>query len=243
MDTRTSDLFDLKGRTVYDAEGEKIGKVEDFYCDEAGAPEWVGIGTGIFGTKHVVVPIEGYGTRGDGISVPYPKSLVKDAPDVDEDELTDEREAELYEHYGLRRAGYAGATPMTEGDHHASGDSLIRREEEMRVGKRSVEAGRVRLRKWVETKPVHEDVVLREERLRVEREPVDEPLGDAELDEGVVEMVLTREEPVVEKRTVAKERVTLYKDVEERTEEVHSEVSEERVEIEGDADLRQNHHS
>ncbi|MCC6382874.1 MAG: PRC and DUF2382 domain-containing protein [Dehalococcoidia bacterium] len=242
MDTRATELFDLKGRTVYDAEGEKIGKVEDFYCGDGGTPEWVGIGTGIFGTKHVVVPIDGYTTRGDGISVPYPKSLVKDGPDVDEDELTDEREAELYEHYGLRQAGYRAATPMIGSDHRESDDSLVRREQEMRVGKRGVEAGRVRLRKWVETKPVSEDVVLREERLRVEREPIDEPAGNSALGEGEVEMVLTREEPVVEKRTVAKERVTLYKDVEERTEHVSGEVAEEHVEVEGDdADMREGH--
>jgi stress response protein YsnF len=48
--------------------------------------------------------------------------------------------------------------------------------------------------------------------------------------------VLHEEEPVVEKRTVPKERVRLEKDVETDDEQVSEQVRKERIEAEGDID-------
>ncbi len=55
--------------------------------------------------------------------------------------------------------------------------SVSRHEEEIQVGKREVEYGRVRLRKWVETEPVTEEIELRRETAFVERQPVNRPPG------------------------------------------------------------------
>jgi uncharacterized protein (TIGR02271 family) len=263
----------LRGKTVYDMEGDKIGKIEDFYLDNTtGAPEWIGIGAGLLKTKHLIVPIEGHSMLEDGIAVPYTKDQVKDSPSVDSDEISEECEFELYEHYGLRRQGlqqptqtygttgrsqerqasaYETGTGDTDFAHRetesgtsnrtdrmeSTGDSLVRKEEEMRVGTRPAEAGKVRLRKWVDTQPVSEDVTLRRETARVERQPLNEPVTDAEMGEREVEMSLRREEPVVEKRTVARERVGLAKGVEERTETVQENLAREHVEVEGDGDI------
>ena len=48
-------------------------------------------------------------------------------------------------------------------------------EEQLRVGKRQVAGGRVRVRSYVVETPVQEQVTLRDETVRVERRPVDRP--------------------------------------------------------------------
>ena len=178
-DTMTIErIREARGAPVYDAAGEKIGSVDEiFYDNDSSRPEWVGLGTGFFATKRVLVPLEGARLADDGLHVPYPSDLVKDAPDIDSNEISAQTEEELYAHYQLRgRAGAAGDTDdyskMSERDESDS-EKLTRAEEELRVGKRTVETGGVRLRKWVETEPVDVDVELKRETARVRREPVD----------------------------------------------------------------------
>ena len=77
----------------------------------------------------------------------------------------------------------------------------------------------------------------------VEREPITDANADAALDgpeisEEEHEVTLYEEEPVVEKRTVPKERVRLGKDVTSDEETVSEEVRRERIETEGDAEGR-----
>jgi uncharacterized protein (TIGR02271 family) len=230
-------LQEARGLPVFDSAGEKIGKVEEIYYDEeTDQPEWIGIGTGIFGSKRVLVPVQGAELTADGYTVPYAKDQVKDSPDIDADEISQETEAELYAYYGLRYSEARSDTGLPAGGRQAGGkedERLTRSEEELKVGKRDVGAGRARIRKWVETEPVDVDVELRRETARVVREPVGETT-DAEIGEDQVEVGLRSEEPVVQKQTVAKERVGLEKDVETRRETVSDQVRKERVEVEGD---------
>jgi uncharacterized protein (TIGR02271 family) len=114
---------------------------------------------------------------------------------------------------------------------------VTRSEEEIEVGKRPVEAGKARLKKWVETEPVALDVELQREVAHVTRERIDQPV-DHDFSEEEVEMPLHREKPVVQKRAVAKERVRLEKDVETEKQTVKDEVKKERVEVEGDVDKK-----
>jgi stress response protein YsnF/sporulation protein YlmC with PRC-barrel domain len=226
-------LSAMQGAPVYDDAGDRIGSVEEiFYDTQMNEPAWVGIGTGFLGTKRVLVPVEGARVEGDGVYVPYPKDKVKDSPDIDSDEIDRETENELYAYYGLTGGG-SGTEATGESD-----ASMTRSEEELRVGKRATETGQARLRKWVETEPVSEDVELRQERATVTRERIDQPVSGAEIGEQEVDVTLRGEEPVVDKQTVAKERVGLTKDVEVEEETVTGEVRKERVEVEGDADQR-----
>jgi uncharacterized protein (TIGR02271 family) len=237
-----------RGVDVYSSDGEKIGSVEEIFHDyETRQPEWIGIGTGIFSTKRVLVPVEGAELRGDGLFVPYAKDQVKDAPEIDADEISEETERALYDHYGLSYSEQRSGSTLPEGPGMAGAEeaadveqegTVTRHEEELRVGKRDVEAGRARLRKWVETEPVSEDVELRRERARVTREPVERPAGDEEIGEEEVDVPLRGQEAVVEKETVAKERVGLERDVETERETVGGDVRKERVEVEGDAEER-----
>ena len=43
--------------TAYGANGDKLGTVESFFVDDrTGAPTWVAVMTGLFGTRHSIVP-------------------------------------------------------------------------------------------------------------------------------------------------------------------------------------------
>jgi uncharacterized protein (TIGR02271 family) len=113
--------------------------------------------------------------------------------------------------------------------------TVTRSEEEMRVGKREVPAGRVTLHKYVETQPVSQDVELKRETARVERKPVDRPLASGEeLGEDSISVPLTEEEAVIEKTARAKEEFAVDKDAETRHETVTGEVRKERVDVEGE---------
>jgi stress response protein YsnF len=60
-------------------------------------------------------------------------------------------------------------------------------------------------------------------------------MSGPEITESEHEVALRSEEPVVEKRTVPKERVRLDKDVHADEETVSEDVRQERIEAEGDA--------
>jgi stress response protein YsnF len=229
-------LSTMRGAAVFDESSDRIGSVEEiFYDTDTREPEWVGIGTGFLGTKRVLVPVQGARVEGDGVYVAYPKDKVKDSPDIDGDEISRETEEELYAYYGLSE----GRAASGRGRGRDKGEAaMTRSEEELRVGKRATETGQARLRKWVETEPVSEDVELKQERARVTRERIDQPASEGEIGEEEVDVTLRREEPVVEKQTVAKERVGLEKDVDVEQETVTGEVRKERVEVEGDVEGR-----
>jgi uncharacterized protein (TIGR02271 family) len=114
-------------------------------------------------------------------------------------------------------------------------------EERLKVGKRQVVEGRVRIRSYVVETPVTESVRLREERVDIERRPVDRPLTGAEADpfrEREIEATEMREEPVVTKETRVREELVLHKSAEERDETVRDTVrrTEVREERDGDSD-------
>ena len=107
-------------------------------------------------------------------------------------------------------------------------------EEELRVGKRAVERGRVRVHTHVEERPVEENVTLRQEHVNVQRRPVDRPASQADIDsfqEGTFEVTETAEEIVAEKRPRVVEEVVITKGVDERTETVRDTVRRTEVDI------------
>jgi uncharacterized protein (TIGR02271 family) len=108
-------------------------------------------------------------------------------------------------------------------------------EEELQVGKRQVLRGGARVYSRVVEEPVEESVRLREERVRVERTPVNRPATEADLragEEKVVEVQEYAEEPVVAKQARVVEEVRVGKDVSERTETVRDTVRRTEVDVE-----------
>jgi len=232
---------------VIGSEGEKIGTLKEIYLDQqTGEPEWALVNTGLFGMKSNFMPLAGATTSGDHVQVRFTKQQVKDAPGVGaDDELSGSEEAELYRHYDLEYSEARSGSGVPPGSREARrgssarDDAMTRSEEEVRVGTTREQAGRARLRKWVETEEVERAVPVRREKARVEREPitdanVDDATAGPEITESEHEVVLHEEEPVVEKRTVPKERVRLDTDVETDEESVSEQVRKERIESEGD---------
>lgn len=107
-------------------------------------------------------------------------------------------------------------------------------DEQLNVGKRTVERGGMRLRSRIVERPVEESVRLREERVRVDRNPVNRPATDADFTafrEGDVEMVEHAEVPVVGKEARVVEEVRLNKDVTERDETIRDTVRHTDVDV------------
>jgi uncharacterized protein (TIGR02271 family) len=130
-----------------------------------------------------------------------------------------------------RETGLAG----TEASLSDRGDQVIPvAQEQLRVGKRDVSHGRVRIRSYVVETPVEEQVTLREERVAVERRPVDRALGDAEqaFQERTIEAEERGEEAVVSKEARVTEEVVVRKEAEQRTETVSDTVRQTEIEVE-----------
>jgi uncharacterized protein (TIGR02271 family) len=107
-------------------------------------------------------------------------------------------------------------------------------QEELQVGKRSVQRGGVRVYSHVIDKPVQEQIKLREEHVRVERRPVNRPVeqGDlARLKDQTIEVTETAEEPVVSKQAVVREEVLVGKETTERTATIQDNVRRTEVQV------------
>jgi stress response protein YsnF len=91
----------------------------------------------------------------------------------------------------------------------------------------------VRVESRGEEKPVTEQVQLREERVHVERRPVDRPVteADAAFREGTLEVTERAEEAVVSKTAHVVEEVVVGKQVEEHTETIRDTVRRTDVDV------------
>jgi uncharacterized protein (TIGR02271 family) len=245
-----------RGRTAVDADGTKIGTVEEVYLDaDTNQPEWLAVKTGLFGSNISFVPIADATDAGGDVRVPYSKDQVKDAPHAEADgQLSQEQEGQLYRHYGLDYSESRSDTGLAEGTaggptpqgspgvvgNDVSGpetdDAITRSEEELTVGTARREAGRVRLKKYVVEDRVTQTVPVRREEVRIEREPITEAnVGDATagpaISEEEHEVTLHAEEVVADKRVVPKERIRLDKDVETVHQQVDETVRKEQIDI------------
>ena len=244
-----------RGHDLIDQDGTKVGKIDEVYAnDQTGEPEWVTVNTGLFGTRSSFVPLQGAHAAGQDLQVPYSKDQIKSAHNIDADgHIGPDEVAHLYEHYSLTWDESAGRGENYDRTYdrdvdrdrdldrdrtRGTDDAMTRSEEEMRVGKESVESGRARLRKYVVTEDVQTTVPVQREEVRVEREPItDRNVGDAlegrDIGESEHEVVLHEERPVVSKEAVPKERVRLDKETVTDERQVSGKVRKERVETEG----------
>ena len=107
-------------------------------------------------------------------------------------------------------------------------------QEEVRVGKRQVERGGVRVFSRLVETPVNETVSLREEHVSVERRPVDQPLDPADvaaLKDQTIELRETAEEAIVQKSARVVEEVVVGKEVSQRQQNIKDTVRHTEVEV------------
>ncbi len=240
------------GWTVYGSEGDKLGEVSDV------GTNYITVSKGWLFTTDIYIPISAIASsEQDGIFLTIPKDQVEsmgwDTPPVagtstagydttststsytttetvDQDTAYADRDVAYTEPTGTRvDTDLQGTTQPTD-------EVVIPvAEEELRVGKREVDRGGVRVNVDVEETPVEEQVNLREETVRVERRAVDRPVSDADaaaFQEGTFEVRETDEEAIVDKQARVVEEVVIDKEVEERTETIQDTVRRTDVNVE-----------
>ena len=114
-------------------------------------------------------------------------------------------------------------------------DTIKVMEERLRVGKREVAQGAVRIRSYIVERPVEEQVTLHEETVQVERHAVDRAADPSDVNafqERTLEARATSEEAVVSKEARVVEEIGLKKSASDRTETVRDTVRKTEVEIE-----------
>ncbi|WP_210481151.1 PRC-barrel domain-containing protein [Naasia sp. SYSU D00948] len=133
----------LKGATVLDAEGHKVGTVGQAFLDATdGNPRWVTVRTGLLGRRESFVPLEGADLDGDVLRIRYGKATVKDAPHMDPDSaLSSEEESALYRYYDVGSAGGQGLRKHDDRQQELDDDEELP-EERPRVATAPVPPGR-----------------------------------------------------------------------------------------------------
>lgn len=234
-----------RDRTNYD---ESDTSRDDSYRDDEGVGDKIGnFFSRLFGddTEYASHYSEAVGRGGTVVTVDCETEETADRAeailnrfggDVDERGETDRRAAYVgTENVGTENVGTENVGTK-RADLAEGGEARIPViEEDLRVGKREVEGGGVRVRTRVVERPVEEVVRLREERVNVERRPVNRPVSETDLNafrEGTFELRERREEAVVDKTARVVEEVAINKQVGERTETVRDTIRKTDVDVE-----------
>ena len=156
---------------------------------------------------------------------------------VTTDETNSDRAVDIMERYGAvdidERAKSWGQNNLTSSETSRDRQSIPVVQEELEVGKRTVQRGGVRVFNRMVEQPVQENVTLREEHVRVDRHAVDRPATEADLRSGeVIEVTEMAEEPVIGKRSRVVEEVTIGKETTERQQTIQDTVRRTEVEVE-----------
>lgn len=201
------------------------------------------------------------------VRVPFAKEEIKNAPSFDsQDDITEETEFTISSHYGIGRDWNrsTAADWDSEGDAERAFDEGVETDqpldapraeqaapepseetwvrlnaEEVKIGKREVEYGGVRLRKIVRSETVNVPVELQREEIQIDRSPADaapEDLDARTISEDDIFIPLRREEAVVEKTVRPREELRVSKRRETSQENVREEVRREEVEIERESE-------
>jgi uncharacterized protein (TIGR02271 family) len=114
-------------------------------------------------------------------------------------------------------------------------DEVLRlAEEQLQVGKRMVETGQTRVRRFVTEREVSADVTLHEEHADIIRRAVTDPkyVGEIDWADATIEVRETAEQALVSKTARVVEEVALKKIASDHVETVHDKIRRQQVEIE-----------
>ena len=168
--------------------------------------------------------LRGIGTAGSAGTATRPGANYYDRPEFDASRF-----------YGTRSTRTARETQPADrrGEWAKEGEKRVTlAEEELRLGKRQVEAGQVELRKTVETEHVSEKVPLTREEVTVERRPISGAAAtNAQIGEDQIRVPVMAEEAVVDKRVVPKEEVIVKKRAVTEEQTVEADLRRERLDV------------
>jgi uncharacterized protein (TIGR02271 family) len=143
---------------------------------------------------------------------------------------------------GSQGQASTGSMQRAQTDSQAESQVIPVMQEALKVGKRVVQRGGVRIfQRLIET-PVEENVSLREEHVSIQRRPADQQIDPDQVGafkEASFEVRESAEEAVVQKSAKVVEEVVVGKDTTERTEQVRDTVRRTEVDVEqlGSAEL------
>jgi uncharacterized protein (TIGR02271 family) len=174
--------------------------------------------------------------------VPFAEDLLRNSPtfasESDFDAAAEQQAWRYYETHGFARSqptlerGTQLSGRQTTPERTPEKTSFQLKEEEVKIGKREVEYGGVRLRKVVRSEVVEKPVELKREEIMIERVPSSEtrPTGESFQEEEIY-VPLRREEAVVAKEVKVREEVRIGKKSEMERKNVSETVRKEDVEI------------
>jgi len=248
--TQGRELYRLVGFTAVDRDGDRIGTVEEVWEDSSNQPAFLAIKTGWLGLGRThIVPAQNAEvneTKQD-IRLPYDQETLKQAPHFESvSDFDTETERQIYEYYGGHGfTGYQGYEGDWSGTGRAAletepqasqareGESIELKEEELKVGKRKIESGGVRLRKVIRTETVNQPVELQREEIEIERIPVGRGKpADSSFQEEDIYIPLRREEAVISKDAKVTEEVRARKLTETGQERISETLRKEELEVE-----------
>jgi uncharacterized protein (TIGR02271 family) len=107
-------------------------------------------------------------------------------------------------------------------------------EEQINVGKRMVESGHTRVRRYVIERPVEASITLHEEHAEVIRRVITDPPYVKAIDwsDKTIDVTETTEEAVVNKTARVTEEVVIRKQGSDRTQTVHDKVRRQQIDVE-----------
>jgi uncharacterized protein (TIGR02271 family) len=236
-----NDSVDVRGWKVKAADDQTLGRVDDLLVD-----------TELMTTRHLLVDLDkDIGrTTGKRVVIPVNRAHIDEDDRVVRVALSATDAGALTPFSGTIPADYDHTMKTTEptrttapgptGTRGAAGSErserdvkrMTRSAEELRINRREVPAGEVRVKKDVDTEHVKQQVTKTREDVRVERRPASGSTpGRAEIREDEVRVPISEEELVVEKRPVVKEELVIAKERRPETETVEADVRKERVDV------------
>jgi len=256
---------DIRGWDVKDTAGKTIGEVDELIFDEQSLKVRymvVDLDDNDFDLdkRHVLIPI-GLGElhkSDDDVILPGVTAEQLTALPTYKDNITATDETSIRNTFAGIGAAGLGAAALTAGSEpdfyaheHFDESNLTKNrragiatedttaipiiEEELQVGKKTVQTGGAYIKSRIVEKPVEETINLQEERVFVDRTSVNRPVDTAELDafkEGAIELKEHAEVPVVSKEARVVEEITVGKEVTERDETIHDTVRKTEVDVE-----------
>ena len=94
--------YSLEGYQAYDVHYEKIGKVDDLFVDDDDRPKYVGVKTGLLGTRSTLIPIQlvRINDKRKLVEVEADNNTIKEGPTFGDDrEITSEFEQRVLSYY------------------------------------------------------------------------------------------------------------------------------------------------
>jgi uncharacterized protein (TIGR02271 family) len=227
---------DVRGWDVVTADQRKVGRVDDLLADPAAEK-----------VRFMTVEMSGMAKGDERFRVPISRAridegrrqVIVDASSAAD--LGDLTTAHASSGVSTNARDRIEERDRVEEPKRTSEDQIrmTRAAEEIRIGKRQVQAGEVELKKRVDTEHVRDQVRLRSEDVDVQRRPVTggREVRDVEITDKEVRVPVFEEQAVVEKRPVVKEEVIVSKQPTERTETVEADVREEHIDVEKHGDM------